>query len=210
MPRRRVLLQPRRRRTRTLRGRGFFGDLWSGIKRVATKPSTWLSLGSRIAPGPLRIPLGLAGAASGLAGHGRRRRRVRRVRGRGLLSDLLGGLGRRRAPRRAPRRRRRMQGGSLLGMLSPGYVLKKVLSKLHDHVKKNKYVSRTIRHVGNSFGDFGGAVGNRLGDFAQAHGYGRRRRPSIRRGGRRSMYGAGLYQVNPATPLQQVIRPRFM
>lgn len=70
------------KRTRRMRGRGFFGSLWEGIKRAVTKPSTWLTAGGFI-PSPLSLPLKVAGTVAGLAGHGRRRKARRRV-GRGL------------------------------------------------------------------------------------------------------------------------------
>jgi len=66
-------------RRRVMRGAGFFGDLWSGVKRAVTKPSTWLGAASML-PGPLSIPFKVGSVVSGLTGHGRRRAvRRRRV-----------------------------------------------------------------------------------------------------------------------------------
>ena len=75
------------RRRRLVRGAGFFGDLWSGVKKAASA-IPWRDVGnyannylkdSKLLSGNLgRIP-GIGGMAAGLAekaGYGRRRRRV--------------------------------------------------------------------------------------------------------------------------------------
>ncbi len=170
----------RRRVTRRIRGRGFFGDLWSGVKSAVRKPSTWLSAGGLI-PSPLSLPLRLAGGVAKFAGHGRRRRVTRRRR--------VGGA--RRRTRRVVHRRRH-RGGALLGMLSPGYLAKKALSRLHSHVRSSRYASRGLNYLGNALEGVSGSVLKRIGDFAHSRGYGRRRvvrRRVVRRrrpvGGRR-------------------------
>jgi hypothetical protein len=75
----------RRRTVRRRRGRGFFdffkkAGRWIKDKVVdkVKKPSTWLGLASNL-PTPLSAPLKVASIASGLAGHGRRRRGGRRL-----------------------------------------------------------------------------------------------------------------------------------
>ena len=70
-----------RRRYRRHRGRGFFSNLWSGIKNTFSKPSRILGALSLI-PSPLSGALRVAGTATGLAGHGRRKYRKRRIGGR--------------------------------------------------------------------------------------------------------------------------------
>ncbi len=72
-----------RRGRRSMRGRGFFGSLWDGIKSAVTKPSTWLGAAGML-PTPLAPAFKLGGIVSGLAGHGRRRR------GRGMYSSMRG------------------------------------------------------------------------------------------------------------------------
>ena len=75
------------RRRRLVRGAGFFGDLWSGVKKAASA-IPWRDVGnyannylkdSKLLSGNLgRIP-GIGGVAASLAekaGYGRRRRRV--------------------------------------------------------------------------------------------------------------------------------------
>ncbi len=88
MPRKRVAKKPKisKAMLKQMMGQGFFGDLWSGIKNVGrkvgdfakdklTKPSTYLGLAGML-PTPL-APAFKAGAfASGLAGHGKRKKRV--------------------------------------------------------------------------------------------------------------------------------------
>lgn len=58
-----------------MKGSGFFGDLWSGIKSAVKKPSTWLGAAGML-PTPLAPALKLGSVVSGLTGHGRRRKRV--------------------------------------------------------------------------------------------------------------------------------------
>jgi hypothetical protein len=70
----------RKKPHRRMRGSGIFGRIWDGIKRAVTKPSTWLTTAGML-PTPLSLPLKVAGAVTGLAGHGRRKRRHR---GRGI------------------------------------------------------------------------------------------------------------------------------
>lgn len=62
-----------KRSHKRMRGRGFFGDLFAGIRRAITKPSTWLS-GASMLPTPL-APIFKAGSViSGLTGNGRRKK----------------------------------------------------------------------------------------------------------------------------------------
>ncbi len=85
MPRKRVVRRRKRvAHRRRHRGAGFFGSLWDGIKSAVRKPSTWLA-GASMIPSPLSIPLRVAGTISGLAGHGRRKKRAPRRR-------MMGGL----------------------------------------------------------------------------------------------------------------------
>ena len=77
MARKRVVRK--RKAHRRMRGSGIFGRIWEGIKTAVTKPSTWLA-GASMIPSPLSMPLKIAGTVAGLAGHGRRRRRVGRRR----------------------------------------------------------------------------------------------------------------------------------
>jgi hypothetical protein len=79
----------RKRRVRRVRGMGFFGDLWSGIKSVGSAvlpvANEALKKSGLVSQGLSMIP-GVGGLASGLArsaGYGRRRKR-----GRGL-NDML-------------------------------------------------------------------------------------------------------------------------
>lgn len=79
----------RKRRVRRVRGMGFFGDLWSGIKSVGSAvlpiANEALKKSGLVSQGLSMIP-GVGGIASGLArsaGYGRRRKR-----GRGL-NDML-------------------------------------------------------------------------------------------------------------------------
>jgi hypothetical protein len=86
----------RRRKRRTVRrrrGRGFFDFFkkagnWIKDKVVdkVRKPSTWLGLASNL-PTPLSAPLKVASIATGLAGHGRRRRGGRRL---GIRRNMMG------------------------------------------------------------------------------------------------------------------------
>lgn len=90
MPRKRVYRKKvHRRRPRRMRGRGFFGDIWEGVKRAVTKPSTWLGAAGFL-PTPLAPAFKLGSVISGLAGHGRRRkRRVAHRRRRGGAFGLM-------------------------------------------------------------------------------------------------------------------------
>jgi hypothetical protein len=84
MPRRKRVVHRRKKRVARrgrMRGRGFFGDLWSGIKRAVTRPSTWLT-GASMLPTPLAPLFKVGSVISGLTGHGRKRRCKR---GRGLM-----------------------------------------------------------------------------------------------------------------------------
>lgn len=79
-----------KRRVRRVRGMGFFGDLWSGIKSVGSAvlpvANEVLKKSGLVSQGLSMIP-GVGGIASGLArsaGYGRRRKR-----GRGALNDML-------------------------------------------------------------------------------------------------------------------------
>lgn len=77
-------------RRKMLKGDGFFGDLWSGIKSAVTKPSTWLAGASMIPGNPLAAPLRVAGTVAGLTGNGKRRRRTgRRMRGGRMVGSAL-------------------------------------------------------------------------------------------------------------------------
>ncbi len=91
MPRKSGVKKPKKitraQMLKMMRGEGFFGDLWSGIKSVGRKigdiakdklgkPSTYLGLAGMI-PSPLAPALRVAGTVAGLAGKGRKRR-VRR------------------------------------------------------------------------------------------------------------------------------------
>ena len=94
----------RRKHVRRHRGRGFFGDLWSGVKDVAGK--TWNAVKdakviSNVA-GQFNPTLGRVAAAVGV---GRRRRRHKVKRG-GLMVG-----GRRRGPTSMAVRVRRLLGG---------------------------------------------------------------------------------------------------
>ncbi len=104
MTRRRV----HRKRPRRMRGSGIFGSIWEGIKRAVTKPSTWLTTAGML-PTPLSIPLKVAGAVTGLTGHGRRKRRHR---GRGILSERMNSPAVRRL---MPILRRPLPYGAILG-----------------------------------------------------------------------------------------------
>ena len=93
----------RRRPRRRIAGKGIFGDIWSGIKKVGSLAA------------PIATPL-LTNLVMKKLGGMRKRRRVRRrvggvrkrrvVRGRGLLSALIGGLTGLGRKRRVVRRRR--------------------------------------------------------------------------------------------------------
>ena len=79
-----------KRRVRRVRGMGFFGDLWSGIKSVGSAvlpvANEVLKKSGLVSQGLSMIP-GVGGIASGLArsaGYGRKRRK-----GRGALNDML-------------------------------------------------------------------------------------------------------------------------
>lgn len=72
-----------RKKHRKMLGRGFFGDLWSGIKRAVTRPSTWLSAASML-PTPLAPAFKVGSVVSGLTGNGRRKLAHKRQRGRGF------------------------------------------------------------------------------------------------------------------------------
>jgi hypothetical protein len=71
------------RRMKLMAGHGFFGDVWSGLKRAVTKPSTWLGAASML-PTPLAPVLKVGSVVSGLTGNGRRKRKApkRKVGGR--------------------------------------------------------------------------------------------------------------------------------
>ena len=79
-----------KRRVRRVRGMGFFGDLWSGIKSVGSAvlpvANEVLKKSGLVSQGLSMIP-GVGGIASGLArsaGYGRRKKR-----GRGAFNDML-------------------------------------------------------------------------------------------------------------------------
>lgn len=82
MPRKRKAVGARRRKM--LKGDGFFGSLWDGIKSAVKKPSTWLA-GASMIPSPLAMPLKAASVISGLTGNGKRKRRVQRGGAKGRL-----------------------------------------------------------------------------------------------------------------------------
>jgi hypothetical protein len=80
-----------------MHGKGFFGDLWSGIKRVGskigdfakdklTKPSTYLGIAGML-PTPLAPALKASSFITGLAGKGRKR--VRRGGARAPKSGVI-------------------------------------------------------------------------------------------------------------------------
>jgi hypothetical protein len=62
-----------RRGRRRMRGSGFFGSLWEGIKSAVRKPSTWLA-GASMLPTPLAPVFKVGSVVSGLTGNGRRMR----------------------------------------------------------------------------------------------------------------------------------------
>lgn len=71
----------RKRKThRRMRGSGFFGSLWDGIKSAVRKPSTWLA-GASMLPTPLAPIFKVGSVVSGLTGNGRRKRLHRKRRG---------------------------------------------------------------------------------------------------------------------------------
>jgi hypothetical protein len=168
-------------RRRRLRGRGFFGNLWNGVKSAASGIHDFVKsnrLGSRLLA---MTPYKGAAAAAGALGYGRRRRRVRRVRGRGRKlrsprSRMLGG----RRRRRVVRRRRSMRGRGFMDLLRKGHAL----------IKNHRVASRLLTHFGH----------HKLSKAASALGYGRRRRRSHRRRQRgrgisRGLFGSPAYST---------------
>lgn len=77
----------RRRKRRSMRGAGFFGDLWSGIKKVAAPVHNFVKDNKLISRGlGLLGPKGKAvGAVADQFGYGRRRYRRRRMQGGALM-----------------------------------------------------------------------------------------------------------------------------
>jgi hypothetical protein len=185
-------------RRRRLRGRGFFGNIWNGIKRVATGAHDFIKSNRLVSRGLALTPYKGAAAAAGALGYGRRKRRShRRQRGRGsnianlkkvyrlfanssrvgagrkLRSPRSRMLGGRRKRRVVHRRRRSMRGRGVMDLLRRGHAL----------IKKHKVASRLLSHFGHK----------KLSSAASALGYGRRRRRVRRSTRRRGIRGRGLF-----------------
>jgi hypothetical protein len=168
-------------RRRRLRGRGFFGNIWNGIKRVASGAHDFIKNNRLVSRGLALTPYKGASAAAGALGYGRRRRRVvrrrsgaRRLRGgrklRSPRSRMLGGRRKRRVVRR---RGRSMRGRGFMDLLRKG----------HSLLKNHRVVSRVLTHFGHK----------KLSSAASALGYGRRRRRVRRSTRRRGIRGRGLF-----------------
>lgn len=173
------------------RGRGFFGNVWNGIKKAANwvKDKKLISRGLNLIPHP---GAKAAGAIAGSLGLGRRRKRrvVRRKRRQGgsivgalkkahdfvkskkLISSALRHFKYNKAAnvarsfgygkRRCRVVRRRRQGGSITSFVK----------KAHSYIKSKRLISSALRHF---------APKSNLHKAAHALGYGRIPRRRIRR-----------------------------
>lgn len=174
------------------RGRGFFGNVWNGIKKAANwvKDKKLISRGLNLIPHP---GAKAAGAIAGSLGLGRRKRRVVRrkrrqggsivgalkkahayVRSKRLISSALKhfkytkagnvahALGYGKMRRKRRVVRRRRQGGSIASFVK----------KAHSYIKSKRLVSSALRHF---------APKSNLHKAAHALGYGRIPRRRIRR-----------------------------
>ena len=85
-----------KRPRKNIRGAGFFGDLWDGVKSVGSKVIPFVAQNGLLSKGLSLIPHPGAQSAAKLAGAvglGRKRRAPRKARGRGPISQLAGMFG---------------------------------------------------------------------------------------------------------------------
>ena len=150
----------RRRPSIRRRGKGFFGNLWNGIKRAASwvKSNKIISRVANAIPHPYAKAIGTAAGAVGL---GRRRRSTRRRGGARMYTPTV--VLRKSVGGRRKRTVRRRRGGSMSSFLS----------KAHKFVKSHRLASKGLRHFGF----------NTLARGAHALGYGKRKRRRTVRGG---------------------------
>ena len=152
---------------RRMRGRGFFSNIGNWFKGAANTVHNFVRNNKLVSKGLALLPhpaAKAAGVAAGLAGYGRRRKRLVKRRAVGGRRIVRRRIKRRVGGRRIVRRRiKRRVGGSF----------RSVLSKAHSFIKSNRLVSRGLNHFGHS----------KLSNAARSMGYGRRRTVRRRRGG---------------------------